>query len=136
MVTSGRPRRVEIVLSAICGKALLRPLERGRARCLDGSAGQPPGPSTRATKQEGERVPSKQSRRPTKRAARKVSCEDCFFHANLLCALDLDEPCSTFRPSEAELRPPQQLRLVFRQERRSRAAWAFPSAQEQAALHS
>jgi hypothetical protein len=80
-------------------------------------------------------VPSKQSRRPTKRAARKVSCEDCFFHANLLCALDLDEPCSTFRPSEAELRPPQQLRLVFRQERRSRAAWAFPSAQEQAALH-
>jgi hypothetical protein len=24
---------------------------------------------------------------------------------------------------------------VFRQERRTRAAWAFPSAQEQAALH-
>jgi hypothetical protein len=81
-------------------------------------------------------VPSTQSRRPTKRAARKVTCEDCFFHANLLCALDLDEPCATFRPSEAELRPPQQLRLVFRQERRSRAAWAFPSAQEQAALYS
>ena len=29
--------------------------------------------------------------------------------------------------SEAQLRPPQQLRFVFRQERRSRAAWAFPS---------
>jgi hypothetical protein len=81
-------------------------------------------------------VQSKQSRRPSKRAARKVTCEDCFFHANLLCALDLSEPCATFRPSEAELRPPPQLRLVFRQERRSRAAWAFPSAQEQAALHS
>jgi hypothetical protein len=84
------------------------------------------------------RVPTKQSSRPAKRTAtatKKVRCEDCFFHANLLCALDLDEPCSTFRPSEAELRPPQQLRFVFRQERRSRAAWAFPSAQEQAALH-
>jgi hypothetical protein len=53
----------------------------------------------------------------------------------LLCALDLPEPCTTFRPNEAQLRPPQQLRFVFRQERRSRAAWAFPSAQEQAALH-
>ena len=25
------------------------------------------------------------------------SCEDCFFHRRMLCALDLDEPCSTFR---------------------------------------
>jgi hypothetical protein len=94
------------------------------------------------------RVPTKQSNRPAKRTAtkltatatkraatKKVRCEDCFFHTNMLCALDLSEPCSTFRPSEAELRPPQQLRFVFRQERRSRAAWAFPSAQEQAALH-
>jgi hypothetical protein len=87
-----------------------------------------------ATKRRGT-VPTKQSRRPAKRAIKKVACEDCFFHTNLLCALDLSEPCSTFRPSEAELRPPQQLRFVFRQERRSRAAWAFPSAQEQAALH-
>jgi hypothetical protein len=71
----------------------------------------------------------------TKRGAKKITCEDCFFHANLLCALELNEPCSTFRPNEAQLRPPQQLRFVFRQERRSRAAWAFPSAQEQAALH-
>ena len=87
------------------------------------------------------RVPTQQSKRPTKRtatkrtASKKVRCEDCFFHTNMLCALELNEPCSTFRPSEAELRPPQQLRFVFRQERRSRAAWAFPSAQEQAALH-
>ncbi len=33
------------------------------------------------------------------------------------------------------LRPPSQLRFVFRQERRRQAAWAFPTAQEQAALH-
>jgi hypothetical protein len=74
-------------------------------------------------------------RREPKRAARKVTCDDCFFRCNLLCALDLDEPCATFRPNEAQLKPPQQLRFVFRQERRARAAWAFPSAQEQAALH-
>ena len=77
-----------------------------------------------------------QAKRPARRAAPKVSCEDCFFRVNLLCALDLPEPCATFRPNEAQLRPPQQLRFVFRQERRSCAAWAFPSAQEQAALHS
>ena len=48
----------------------------------------------------------------------------------------LDEPCPTFRPDHPEgLRPPQQLRFVFRQERRRQVAWAFPSAQEQAALH-
>ncbi|MDQ6810431.1 MAG: hypothetical protein M3Z95_00850 [Actinomycetota bacterium] len=71
----------------------------------------------------------------TKRATRKPSCEECYFRRNLLCALEVSEPCTTFRPHEAQLKPPQQLRLVFRQEPRSRAAWAFPSAQEQAALH-
>jgi hypothetical protein len=82
-----------------------------------------------------EQVQGKQSKRPPKRPARKVSCDECYFRCNLLCALDLPEPCATFRPNEAQLKPPQQLRFVFRQERRSRAAWAFPSAQEQAALH-
>ena len=44
--------------------------------------------------------------------------------------------CPTFRPDSPDgLRPPQQLRFAFRQERRTQAAWAFPSAQEQAALH-
>jgi hypothetical protein len=67
---------------------------------------------------------------------RKVSCEECFFGCNTLCALALDEPCATFRPNRPEgLRPPRQLRFTFRQERRTQAAWAFPSAQEQAALH-
>ncbi|HEY1457125.1 MAG TPA: hypothetical protein VGF15_01285 [Solirubrobacteraceae bacterium] len=71
----------------------------------------------------------------TRRATRKITCEDCYFQRNLLCALELSEPCTTFRPNEAQLRPPQQLRIVFRQERRKQSAWAFPSAQEQAALH-
>jgi hypothetical protein len=43
------------------------------------------------------------------------SCEDCFFHRNLLCALDLDEPCSTFRPdSDSGLVPPRQPSLLVR----------------------
>jgi hypothetical protein len=67
---------------------------------------------------------------------RKVTCEDCYFGRNLLCALTLEEACTTFRPNTPEgLRPPSQMQLVFRQERRRQAAWAFPSAQEQAALH-
>jgi hypothetical protein len=65
----------------------------------------------------------------------KVSCEDCYFRRNLLCALAQAEPCATFRPHEAQLRPPPQLRLVFRTELRTHAAWAFPSAQEQASLY-
>jgi hypothetical protein len=69
-------------------------------------------------------------------AATKVSCEDCYFRRNLLCALDLAEPCSTYRPDGPDgLRPPRQMRFVFRQERRTQTAWAFPTAEEQAALH-
>jgi hypothetical protein len=66
---------------------------------------------------------------------KRVTCDECFFRVNLLCALDLEEPCGTFRPSEAQLKPPQQLRFVFRQEQRTRAAWSFPSAEEQAAFY-
>ncbi|HWF53678.1 MAG TPA: hypothetical protein VG223_03585 [Solirubrobacteraceae bacterium] len=45
-------------------------------------------------------------------------------------------PCATYRPDSPEgLRPPSQLRFVFRQERRLQVAWAFPTAQEQLALH-
>ncbi len=66
----------------------------------------------------------------------KVTCDDCFFSRHCLCALELDEPCTTFRPDHPEgLRPPRQMSFMFRQERRRQTAWAFPSAQEQAALH-
>ena len=30
--------------------------------------------------------------------ARKPRCEDCFFHQNMLCALEEKTPCPTFRP--------------------------------------
>ena len=70
------------------------------------------------------------------RKPKKVTCDDCFFGCNMLCALGLDEPCPTFRPNGPEgLRPPGQMRFVFRQERRRQATWQFPTAQEQAALH-
>jgi hypothetical protein len=86
-------------------------------------------------KPNSQRGASQMQGKQSKRAPRKVSCEECYFRQNLLCALDLPEPCATFRPNEAQLRPPQQMRFVFRQERRTRAAWTFPSAEEQAALH-
>ena len=69
-------------------------------------------------------------------AAGQASCEKCFFHQNLLCAISGSRPCATFRPAGPEgLKPPGQLRFVFRQERRQQVAWAFPSANEQVSLH-
>ena len=68
--------------------------------------------------------------------AAKASCENCFFRQNMLCAISEAGPCATFRPAHLDgLRPPGQLRFVFRQERRQQVAWAFPSANEQVALH-
>lgn len=70
------------------------------------------------------------------RKQKKVTCQDCFFGKNMLCALGLEEACPTFRPDSPEgLRPPRQMHFVFRQERRRQATWQFPTAQEQAALH-
>jgi hypothetical protein len=44
------------------------------------------------------------------------SCEDCFFHRRMLCALALDEPCSTFRAdTPGGLVPPRQPALLLRQ---------------------
>lgn len=72
-----------------------------------------------------------------KKKTKKASCEDCYFRCNLLCALDEDEPCTTFRPDHPDgLRPPSQLRFAFGEQRRpAPVAYAFPTADEQAALH-
>ena len=49
---------------------------------------------------------------------RKPTCDDCFFRCNMLCALDLDEPCPTFRPNTPDgLVPPRQPALLMRQRR-------------------
>ena len=60
--------------------------------------------------------------------AKRVSCKDCYFHKNMLCALRLQEPCPTYRPAERNLAPEQQLAFVFRTER-TRSAYAFPQPQ-------
>jgi hypothetical protein len=57
--------------------------------------------------------------------AKPIRCEDCFFHQQRLCALDLGEPCTTFRPAERALAPERQLAFVFRIERTT-AVYAFP----------
>jgi hypothetical protein len=60
-----------------------------------------------------------------------LRCEDCYFRKNMLCALNLDAPCTTFRPAERGLAPERQLAFVFRTER-TRAAYAFPPAKAHA----
>lgn len=60
--------------------------------------------------------------------AKRVTCAECYFGKNMLCALKLEEPCPTFRPAERELRPERQLTFAFRTGR-TRAAYAFPQPQ-------
>jgi hypothetical protein len=60
-----------------------------------------------------------------KAKAKCVTCKDCYFGANGLCALNLGEPCPTYRPADRGLRPERQLAFVFRTER-THAAYAFP----------
>ncbi len=59
---------------------------------------------------------------------KRVSCEDCYFKRNMLCALNSDKPCATFRCAERGLKPERQLAFVFRTER-TRAVYAFPQPQ-------
>jgi hypothetical protein len=43
------------------------------------------------------------------------TCSQCFFHRRMLCALDLDHPCSTFRKDGPDgLVPPVQPTLLPR----------------------
>jgi len=50
------------------------------------------------------------------RGDKAPSCEDCFFHRHMLCALALDAPCPTFRPDTPQgLVPPRQPALLIRE---------------------
>ena len=74
----------------------------------------------------------------SKRATQKKqpSCSDCFFAKNNLCALQLEAPCSTFRPDGPEgLKPPDQMRFVFRDQKKATTTWSFPTAGERLALY-
>jgi len=59
------------------------------------------------------------------RKPKPPTCEDCYFRKNLLCALELNEACATFRPNRPEgLVPPRQPVLLMRAPRwASRPAW-------------
>jgi hypothetical protein len=44
---------------------------------------------------------------------RTITCDDCYFRRELLCALRLDAPCPTFRRASIDgLVPPPQAPLV------------------------
>lgn len=60
-----------------------------------------------------------------KAKGKRVTCDQCYFRQNMLCALNLTEPCPTFRPAERNLAPERQLAFVFRTAR-TRSAYAFP----------
>ena len=45
----------------------------------------------------------------------QVSCEQCYFRRKMLCALDLEKPCVSFRADRPEgLSPPRQPVLLMR----------------------
>src|ERR1044072_4286552 len=49
------------------------------------------------------------------RKPKPPTCDQCYFKQNMLCALELDEPCTTFRPNRPEgLVPPRQPVLLMR----------------------
>jgi hypothetical protein len=49
------------------------------------------------------------------RKPKAPTCEDCYFRRNMLCALELEEPCATFRADRPEgLVPPRQPVLLMR----------------------
>ena len=52
--------------------------------------------------------------KPSTRRRVKPSCESCYFGRRMLCALDLGEPCSTYRPHSPDgLFPPSQPMLLI-----------------------
>ncbi len=52
--------------------------------------------------------------RRNRRAKAKPSCEACYFGVRMLCALELGEPCTTFRPDSPHgLTPPSQPMLLI-----------------------
>lgn len=57
-------------------------------------------------------APPKPAKR--RRTKAKPTCESCYFGVRMLCALELGEPCSTFRPDSRDgLVPPSQPMLLI-----------------------
>lgn len=56
--------------------------------------------------------------------AKRAKCENCYFRKQMICALQLEEPCTTFRHADRDLTPERQLAFAFRTDR-TRVAYAF-----------
>lgn len=69
-------------------------------------------PANREIRLPSVTAPPKNAR--SRRAKQKPSCESCYFGVRMLCALELGEPCSTFRPDSPHgLAPPSQPMLLI-----------------------
>jgi len=77
--------------------------------------------------------PAADARTRNRSGAAVPTCAGCFFRRHMLCALDRDDPCATYRPDRAEgLQPPRQMAIAFRPTRATGTPFAFPDAYEQA----
>ena len=112
-VTTGSP--FEEIL-AICVKRTSVRLDKTARISHHAAAMNPP---TAIGDQAAVRVDAEVAVRGVRPGGKKLRCEDCFFHQNMLCALEDKKPCPTFRPAHPDgLRPPRQLAFVFRTQRR------------------
>ncbi|MEI8105872.1 MAG: hypothetical protein WCH31_08545 [Actinomycetes bacterium] len=59
-------------------------------------------------------MPSPRPSQTAKANKQAASCQDCYFHRRSLCALSLEQPCSTFRAAGVMLQPPRQAPLTPR----------------------
>jgi hypothetical protein len=96
--------------------------QRGETRCLRSGRLQAGGtgaillatsdPAKREIRLPTVTAPPKAGR--SRRPRQKPSCESCYFGIRMLCALELGEPCSTFRPDSPHgLVPPTQPMLLI-----------------------
>jgi hypothetical protein len=68
------------------------------------------------TRTETELPPTSASPKPTRsrRKKDKRTCDSCYFGVRMLCALELGEPCTTYRPDSPHgLQPPTQPMLLI-----------------------
>jgi hypothetical protein len=119
--TAGNPNRAGCEKGGELRKRALRPPAAGGMIAAMNVNATISGEVMRASEADGPAMEMAEAiglsrRRASKRRKGRPSCVDCFFHCQMLCALDLDEPCSTFRPnSEDGLVPPRQPALLVRQ---------------------
>ncbi len=71
-------------------------------------------PTTTKTEKILSDQPAPPKARRSRRSKSKPSCSSCYFGVRMLCALELGEPCSTFRADSPHgLIPPTQPMLLI-----------------------